>query len=292
MKSLPGYLKKLNLWAAILHGVSFLAVMIVFLTLRDGKINFPTSLWRLKTEAVSDDNMEFTKMGAKRQLVIEGGYLRAGVLLTFALTCIAHIFYYTDGFGSGAYSNQLRQGKNDFRWLEYAITATIMILVLASISAVKNTKVYFILAVMNIVLQGIGNLGENAANFQTKIVSLIVGFLLLGATWYGILDSFYNALDDSEDLPNREGPPDWVRGIIIPMFVWWLSFGIVAFVQTLNYRKPGYNYEKYEMGYIILSYLSKAFMGYYLAFGLTRDAPDVKKDNGEGNGEENKKVKT
>ena len=53
-----------------------------------------------------------------------------------------------------------------------------MILVLASISAVKNTKVYFILAVMNIVLQGIGNLGENAANFQTKIVSLIVGFLL------------------------------------------------------------------------------------------------------------------
>ena len=183
MKSLPGYLKKLNLWAAILHGVSFLAVMIVFLTLRDGKINFPTSLWRLKTEAVSDDNMEFTKMGAKRQLVIEGSYLRAGVLLTFALTCIAHIFYYTDGFGSGAYSNQLRQGKNDFRWLEYAITATIMILVLASISAVKNTKVYFILAVMNIVLQGIGNLGENAANFQTKIVSLIVGFLLLGATW-------------------------------------------------------------------------------------------------------------
>ena len=276
-------LKTLNLGAAVLHGVSFLAILIVFVSLYGGRINFPTSLWRLKVKNVSDDNMEFTEVGAVRQMVINGDYLKAGVLLTFALTCIAHIFYYTDGFGSGAYSNQLNQGKNDFRWLEYSITATIMILVLASISAVKNTKVYFILAVMNIVLQGIGNLGENASNYQTKIVALIVGFLLLGGTWYGILDSFYNALDDSKDLPNREGPPDWVKGIIIPMFVWWLTFGIVAFFQTRNYQKPGYSFLTYEKWYIILSYLSKAFMGYYLAFGLTRPAPDKKEDKKEDN---------
>ena len=289
MTTIPGNLKTLNFWAAILHGFSFLAILIVFATLRSGSINFPTSLWRLKTEALSEDNMEFTGMGAKKQMVIHGDYLKAGVLLTFGLTCIAHIFYYTNGFGSGAYSNQLKQGKNDFRWLEYSITATIMILVLSSISAVKNTKIYFILAVMNIVLQGIGFMIENTTNLQVKIVGLCIGFLLLAATWYGILDSFYNALDDAKDIPDREGPPDWVRGVIIPMFVWWLSFGIVALVQTINYKKKGYDYIKYERGYIILSYLSKAFMGYYLAFGLTRPAP--RRKNKENENEEKREVK-
>ena len=276
MKTITNTLSKLNLWAAILHGVSFLAVMIVFLTLRKGKINFPTSLWRLKVKDLSEDNQEFSSMSAKKEVQISTDFLKAAVLLTFALTCIAHIFYYTDGFGSGSYSHQLKSGKNDFRWLEYAITATIMIMVLSTISGVKSTKVYFLLALMNIVLQGIGNMSENASNTQTKIVGLVIGFLLLGGIWYGILDSFYRALDDAKDIPGRDGPPDWVRGVIIPMFVWWLSFGIVALLQTINYKKPGYDYRNYEKGYIILSYLSKAFMGYYLAFGLTRPAPRKK----------------
>ena len=108
---------------------------------------------------------------------------------------------------------------------------------------------------------------------------LIIGFCLLGVTWYGILSSFYESLDDAENLPDVEGPPDWVRAIIIPMFIWWLTFGIVAFFQVRNYQKPNYSFITYEKWYIVLSYLSKAFMGYYLAFGLTRPAPDREKDD-------------
>ena len=143
-------LSKLNFWAALLHGGSFVGVLIVFAVLNEGKINFPTSLWRVKTKQLTDDDREFSEVGAKKQLVINGDFLKASVLLTFVLTCFAHVYYYTDGFKTGAYSNQLSQGKNDFRLLEYSITATFMILVLASISGVKNTKIYFILPFLNI----------------------------------------------------------------------------------------------------------------------------------------------
>jgi hypothetical protein len=51
-------------------------------------------------------------------------------------------------------------------------------------------------------------------------------------------------------------------------------FGVVATLYVRNYGKPNFNFRTYERYYIILSYLSKAFMGYYLAFGLTRPARD------------------
>ena len=153
-----------------------------------------------------------------------------------------------------------------------------MILVLASISGVKDTKVYLILPFLNIVLQGIGYLSENTQNYNSKVMCLFIGFMLLGVTWYAIFSSFYEALDDAKKFPDTEGPPSWVRAIIIPMFVWWLTFGIVAFFQVKNYQKSTYSFITYEKWYIILSYLSKAFMGYYLAFGLTRPAPDRESD--------------
>ena len=54
MSSIPGNLKKLNLWAALLHGGSFVGVLVVFLLLNEGKINFPTSLWRLQAKDLSE----------------------------------------------------------------------------------------------------------------------------------------------------------------------------------------------------------------------------------------------
>ena len=278
MSEIPGNLKKLNLWAALLHGGSFVGVLIIFLLLNEGKINFPTSLWRLQAKDLNNDNREFSSVDAKKQLEINDDFLKTSVLLTFALTCIAHIYYYTNGFGSGSYSNQLSQGKNNYRWFEYSITASFMILVLASISGVKDTKVYLILPFLNIVLQGIGYLSENTQDYNSKIMCLFIGFMLLGVTWYSIFSSFYEALDDAEKFPDTEGPPSWVRAIIIPMFVWWLTFGIVAFFQVKNYKNSNYSFITYEKWYIILSYLSKAFMGYYLAFGLTRPAPDRESD--------------
>ena len=54
------------------------------------------------------------------------------------------------------------------------------------------------------------------------------------------------------------------------MFFWYASFGVVATLYVKNFDKPGFSFRTYERYYIILSYLSKAFMGYYLTFGLTR----------------------
>ena len=68
----------------------------------------------------------------------------------------------------------------------------------------------------------------------------------------------------------------YLYGVLTPMIFWWLSFGIIAILNFKAYKKKDYDFKRYERYYILLSYFSKAFMGYYLTFGLTRDSPDTK----------------
>ena len=126
---------------------------------------------------------------------------------------------------------------------------------------------------------------EIAPTKQAKIVGLIVGFFSLACIWYVILFNFYRRISEVEKLDHptiagrKRKVPGWVKQVLAPMFFWYLSFGVVSVLYVKNYDKPNFNFATYERYYIILSYLSKAFMGYYLTFGLTRPkADDLKQE--------------
>lgn len=278
MKLFSNNLKTLNYYAIWLHGLSFAGVLGTFL-LKNEEANFNTELFRLKIESLSNGDRD-AELVVKKVTKVTTGMLKAFILLMFGFTCFVHYFYYSDGFGSGAYSEQIKSGKNVFRWIEYAITSTAMIFVLSIISGVKNADSVFSICTANMVLMSFGYFIEVAPTREAKIVGLIVGFFLLCCIWYVILSNFFRRISEVEKLdnPNKPGEkrkiPFWVKQVLAPMFFWYTSFGIVSALYVKNYDKPNFNFATYERYYIILSYLSKAFMGYYLAFGLTRPPSD------------------
>lgn len=267
-------IKTLNYYAAWVHGLSFVGVLGAFLA-KNEEVNFSTEVFRLKIVDLQKGDREAT-LEAQKVGKVPTEALKTAILLMFIITCIFHIFYYTDGFNSGLYTEQIRNKRNLFRWLEYGVTSTIMIFVLSIMSGVKSSDQIFTLCSANLILMSLGYFIEVSPTKRDKIVGLIMGFYLLFSIWYVILSNFFRRINEVEDLDNPNKPSEkrqiagWVKQVLVPMFFWYLSFGIVSTLYVKNYDKPGFDFKMYERYYIILSYLSKAFMGYYLAFGLTR----------------------
>lgn len=264
----------LNYYATWLHGISFLVIFILFIT-NDEEANFNTDLFQTKvteiTEGDRNVNLETSKVAT-----ISTVQLKIFILFTFLFTALVHLFYYTDGFGSGVYKEQIKNSKNVFRWMEYALSSTAMIFVLCIISGIKEADTVMLITLTNAALMSLGYFVEVAPTKKSKIVALTVGFYIFGILWYTILSNFYRRIDEVEDVDHPTIPgkkrevPSWVKQVLTPMFFWYISFGIVAIFYVRNYDKVGFDFARYERYYIILSYLSKAFMGYYLAYGLTR----------------------
>ena len=268
----------LNYYAAWLHGLSFVGILAAFIA-KPGDANFNTELFTFKVKELLNGDRDVI-LSATPQTKIPTDVLKSFILLVFIITCIFHVFYYTNGFGTGVYTDQIKSGKNIFRWIEYTITATLMTFVLCIISGVKSADSVFSLCTANMVLMSFGYFIEIAPTKQAKIVGLVVGFFLLACIWYVILSNFYRRISEVQNLdnPNKPGEkrkvPGWIKQVLTPMFFWYASFGVVATLYVKTYDKPNFNFATYERYYIILSYLSKAFMGYYLTFGLTRPEAD------------------
>lgn len=278
MQIFSNNLKTLNYYAIWLHGLSFIGVLTAFL-IKNEEANFNTELFEFKIEALSNSDKD-VKLGTRKTSKIPTSMLKAFILLMFGLTALVHYFYYTDGFGSGFYTKELNAGRNRFRWVEYAITATAMVFVASIISGVKSSDAVFAVCAINLILMSFGYFIEMTPSIEAKTVGLVVGFFALAAGWYIILNNFYRRVSEVEDLPNPNKPgenrkiPGWIKQVLAPLFIWYTLFGVVAILYVRGYGKPNFNFRTYERYYIILSYLSKAFMGYYLAFGLTRPARD------------------
>ena len=274
MRLFSDNIQTLNYYAAWLHGLSFAGVLGAFLA-KNEEANFSTELFRLKVTDLKDGDRKAI-IEAVKSTKIPTDALKLCILLMFIITCFFHIFYYTDGFGSGTYTQQLNIGRNAYRWIEYGITSTLMIFILSIMSGVKDVDSVYSLCAGNLVLMSIGYFIEMTPNKDSKIIGLVVGFYLLASIWYVILSNFYRRISEVEKIDNPNKPGEkrkvaaWVKQVLAPMFLWYISFGIVAIFYVRNYDKIGFDFRTYERYYIILSYLSKAFMGYYLTFGLTR----------------------
>lgn len=255
-------LTKLNYGAFILHFLSAIGLIITF-SIITKDVNFDTNLWSYKITSISNDD---------RNIILEPySYLNVGtkalesiLVLIFLLTAFFHLYYARSDF----YKREINQGYNRIRWLEYAITSSLMIFILAILSGVKDFDTVLCLCVINAVLMSTGYFFETSQIDLTKKLSLFIGFSLLIFIWFVIFRNFASRIKEAEEVGRKI--PNWVYGVLTPMFFWWSSFGLVALYQ---YYKSDNNYKKYEKYYIILSYLSKAFMGYYLTYGMLRE-PD------------------
>lgn len=261
-------LKTLNWSAAIAQGLTGLGILIYFLV-KKGNINYNTALYQYDIDVNQEDPVASI---VKAVLVwnVTGTLMKVLVIVYFMFTCFFHILYATDCFGTGKYSQALANGNNYFRWIEYAISSTIMTFLILIITGVKDFDLVIFTLIINIAMIMCGQIVEAAKDKKVKYVALAVGFICLLGISYVILRTFFTRLIQA----NKYGfkIPGYVYAIVFPLIAWYASFGIVSLLQVIK----GGNYLTYEKWYIFLSFLSKLNLGVFVAFGLTR--PKNEKD--------------
>lgn len=217
------------------------------------------------------------------------------VLFFFAITSLAHFFYATDGFGSGVYMNYIKQGYNPFRWVEYGISASVMILIIAHSLGINDANHLFSLVVINIAMQTCGYIVEVSLKKNVPINKSIIngatfaGWTLLLASWIPIILAFSSLVYDVNTKYKDEvedGGPDDGKPIKVPGFVWFIlivqilnysSFGVIQAMQVNDAFKGMLKpYSVYENRYLILSFAGKIGLAAGIGYGLifrTRKCP-------------------
>ena len=265
-------LSTLNYYAYLLHLASAIGIGFFFLYFPK-PVEYNTDLYTYKItniDANNPRNIDFAfgdGTGAPK-IPVSGLALKLLLVFIFLITAIFHFFYFTNY----RYYKEVLKGRNRYRWVEYGITATMMIFVLCIISGVKEIYATLGAVLLTIAMMSFGYFFEMNADPKVKLSAIVMGFFILVSVWSIILGNFVpNIISAKED--QGYDIPDWVYGVLFPMIFWWTSFGIVTILNYKAYRKKKYDFSRYERYYILLSFFSKAFMGYYLAFGLSRDKP-------------------
>ena len=264
-------LTSLNYYAFLLHLISRIVLAgVLYGTVKE--INFDTNLYGYKIKNITGGGKDFTFVYGPPEgpeLEMSADALKGIIVAIFLITAFFHLFYWK----SKNYIKEVNSGKNRYRWVEYAITASLMIYIYSILSGVKDYYIVFLIVLFNIVLMSFGYFLEMSSNLQAKFMALVMGFFILTIIFSFTYYQFVNNIDaakDTYDIPN------WVYAIVLAMIFWWLSFGVIGVLYYKASLKGKVNFARYEKYYIFLSYISKAFMGYYLAFGLTRKDPEEK----------------
>ena len=296
-----------NKYAALAHAGSFLLVIVIFNYYSESKKHAKAQTFRYAIPNPSDYVGGTSQCNSTNELLdqsavagrcqtdskyappIQNGSFNViyGTLMFFLITAFAHLFYATDGFGSGRYSEVISEGWNPYRWVEYAASASIMIVLIANQLGVKDRDHLLSFVFMNFALQACGFLVENALisplksggiNTTTINGATAIGWCLLIGTWIPILYAFSAIYNDINKNYSTFNDPDTGDKIKIPGFVWFilivqiLNFSCFGFIQ-LGQIKDAYTgtlkpFEVYESKYLTLSFAGKLGLASGLAYGL------------------------
>jgi hypothetical protein len=219
-----------------------------------------------------------------QELVPSGTTVNIKILVVafFAITAFAHVLYATDFFGKGWYSSSvLGFGWNPFRWIEYSITASIMIYVISVIAGNKEQSAAWTVSLITVGLmfQGYTNereLHQNAlaTDFgNTKVDGLIVwgnflpAWLLYAIKWYIILSALITLQQDIQQQTGQHlnGKVTWLVWL---QFIFFSMFGIVQSIQVDMWARkvqPTVTYFHFEVAYVWLSLIAKVGLGLSVA---------------------------
>lgn len=174
------------------------------------------------------------------------------VALFLALSALFHFLVASNIFFK-KYIAGLQNHINVFRWVEYSLSSTLMILLIAQITGISNYGALLGIAGANASMILFGWLQEKyespgSGGWLPFIFGCIAGIV----PWLVILISVI-----APSSPSNATPPAFVYGIIVTIFLLFNSFALVQYKQ---YRAKGKwkNYLRGERAYIILSFTAKA----------------------------------
>lgn len=185
------------------------------------------------------------------------------IAIFFFLSAAAHLFIAT--VYHDRYNDDLREGLNKARWIEYSISASVMMVAIALLVGVYDLMQLFMIFVLVAIMNLLGLVMEvhNQTTQKTNWLSYWIGCLAGIVPWIVIAFYFWLSADKGS------APPTFVYWIFVSIFVFFSCFAVN---MVLQYKKigPWKNYLYGERAYIILSLVAKTLLAWQVFAGTLR----------------------
>lgn len=244
-------LRSYNLVAGTLHLLQAIAFG-WFLSQLDNQVTFPVTADYMAGPPGS---------GLTERVTVFDINLGFGVVAFLAMSSFFHYLISTPWF-FGRYGNGLKQNHNYFRWVEYALSSSTMIWLIAQLCGLSDIGALFAIFGVNASMILFGALQEK---YETpgngKGLPFIMGCMTGVVPW--IIIFIYTFQPGGS---HKVEVPGFVIGIIISLFI---LFNTFAVNQVLQYRKVGKwaSYLQGERTYITLSLVAKSLLAWQVFSG-------------------------
>jgi hypothetical protein len=189
-----------------------------------------------------------------------------GVAAFLLVSAIAHYVIASPGYFP-RYIAGIERGRNYARWVEYSVSSSIMIILIAMLVGIADIAALLALAGVNASMILFGLLQEKY-EVPGKGVSLI-------SYWFGVIAGAIPWIAITVYLVSpgvAAEPPAFVYGIFFSLFVF---FNCFAIVMVLQYKKIGKwsDYVYGESTYVLLSLVAKSLLAWQVFAGTLAPTP-------------------
>jgi len=244
-------LRKFNIIAGFLHLTQAIAVLLL-----SKEFTLPISGSFLAFDPATQSLESMTK-------VLFDVSLPLLIVIFLFLSAAAHFTIAT--VYNKRYNAQLARGINVARWIEYALSASVMIVAIALLvgiyDAMSLVMLFALVAIMN--LLGLVMEVHNQTTKKTNWLSYWIGCLAGAIPWVVIAFALWLGAN------NGSTAPSFVYWIFVSIFVFFNGFAIN---MVLQYKKvgPWKDYLYGEFVYIVLSLVAKSLLAWQVFAGTLR----------------------
>jgi hypothetical protein len=175
----------------------------------------------------------------------------------FLLSALAHFIIAGPAFKG--YIRRLGEGRNDARWIEYSLSSSIMIVVIAQLTGISDVVALLAIFGVNVSMILFGLLQERYEQPGGSLLPFWLGCIAGAVPWIGIGIYAFSPGGDTD-------PPAFVIAIIVSLFIFFNSFAVNMWLQ---YRQvgPWRRYVFGERAYIVLSLVAKSLLAWQIFAG-------------------------
>ena len=184
-----------------------------------------------------------------------------GVATFLAMSALAHWVVASPGV-FGWYAANLRRGRSPARWLEYSVSASVMIVLIAQLNGISDAAALLALFGVNASMILFGWLQEHYEDPGSGgWLPFVFGCIAGAVPWLAVV-----LYVTSPGSSSAASPPGFVYGIVVSLFV---LFNIFAVNQLLQYKQVG-RWRDYLFGeyvYVALSLVAKSALAWQVFAG-------------------------
>lgn len=150
------------------------------------------------------------------------------------------------------------------RWIEYALSASLMTVVVGCMSSVTDLNALLGLVASNVAVQYCGWLADSSSrSMRDRWLAFGVGCVVFVMTWAPLLATFQNTVDASEDVP------DFVTAVVWGITLAYLTFPTVLVLRLVGVLDQSSEWTRSSDNWFdVASFVAKALLDWTIVIGI------------------------